>query len=179
LKELHAGATLPPDLQAEIVQTGLQKSGKVTGGAGGSAVGRNLLTTLVGNAGLQLQKERQERAAGLLSTAQNLEQSRASILGSLFPNLGAQQTSKLGAAQSAFAQANQAVPEAGLGGSDVANIWLARVGATNQLAQSAADAAARGGVAQAQILNQGVGQAVGYGAKALPTTQQFYNSIFS
>lgn len=178
LKELHAGATLPPDVQAELVQTGLQKSGRVTGGAGGTGVGRQLLTTLVGERGLALQKERQERAAGLLGQAQNLEQSRASILGTLFPNLGTQQVSKLGAAQAAFAQANQAVPEAGLGGSDVANLWLARVGATNTLAQSAADAAARGGMSQALLLNEGVGQAIGYGAKALPTTKSFYNSIF-
>lgn len=178
LKELHAGATLPPDVQAELVQTGLQKSGRVTGGAGGTGVGRQLLTTLVGERGLALQKERQERAAGLLGQAQNLEQSRASILGTLFPNLGTQQMNKLGAAQATFAQANQAVPEAGLGGSDVANLWLARVGATNQLAQSAADAAARGGMSQAFLLNEGVGKAVGYGAKALPTTKSFYNSIF-
>jgi hypothetical protein len=33
----------------------------------------------------------------------------------------------------------------------VANLWLARVGATNQLAQSAANAAAAGGAAQGQI----------------------------
>ena len=133
LKELHAGATLPPDLQAEIVQTGLQKSGGVTGGAGGGAgVGRGLLTNLIGSAGLQLQKDRQERAAGLLGQAQNLEASRASILGTLFPNLQTQQGAKLGAAQSVFQQANQAVPEAGLGGADVANLWLARVGATNR-----------------------------------------------
>lgn len=178
LRELNAGATLPPDVQAELVQTGLQKSGKVTGRAGGTGVGGQLLTTLVGERGLALQKDRQERAAGLLGQAQNLEQSRASILGTLFPNLANQQSAKLGAAQNVFAQSNQAVPEAGLGGADVANLWLARVGATNQLAQSAADAAARGGMAQAQIYNQGIGQAVGYGAKALPSTQSFYNSIF-
>lgn len=176
LRELDAGATLPPDVQAELVQTGLQKSGRVTGGAGGSGVGGQLLTTILGSAGLQLQKERQERAAGLLGQAQNLEQSRASILGTLFPNLSSRAAGKLGAAQSVFAQANQAVPEAGLGGSDVANLWLARVGATNQLAQSAADAAARGGMAQAQILNQGIGQAIGYGAQALPSTAQIFGS---
>lgn len=178
LQELHAGATLPPDVQAELVQSGLQKSGRVTGGAGGTGVGGQLLTTILGSAGLQLQKERQERAAGLLGQAQNLEQSRAGILGSLFPNLQSAGLSKLSAADTVFKTSAAAAPEAGLSGSSVANLWLARVGATNQLAQQAADAAARGGFAQAQILNQGIGQATGYAAKALPSTQSFYNSIF-
>lgn len=175
LKELELGATLPPDLQNELVQTGLQRSGRTTGGAGNSGVGGQLLTTILGSAGIALQKQRQDQAAGLLGQAQNLEQSRASILGTLFPNLASAQQAKLGATQSVFAQANTAVPEAGLGGTDVANIWLARVGATNALAQSAADAAARGGMAQAQILNQGLGQAIGYGAQALPSTSASYN----
>lgn len=181
LKELHAGATLPPDVQAELVQTGLQKSGKVTGGAGGSGVGGQLLTTLVGERGLALQKDRQERAAGLLGQAQNLEQSRASILGSLFPNLQSQDLNKFSAADTAFKTAYASAPEAGLTGESVANIWLARVGATNQLAQASADAAAKGGFAQAQLLNSGIGQGLNYVAgknSSLPTTQSLYNSIF-
>jgi len=177
LRELQLGATLPPDVQNELVQTGLARSGASTGRASGRGVGGQLLTTILGSAGVALQKQRQETAAGLLGQAQNLEQSRASILGTLFPNLGMAEKGKLGAAQSVFAQANQSVPEAGLGGTDVANIWLARVGATNQLAQSAADAAARGGMAQAQILNQGLGQAIGYGAQALPSTSTAYNWV--
>lgn len=175
LRELSLGATLPPDLQAELVQTGLQRSGRSTGGAGGEGFGGQLLTTILGSAGVALQKQRQDQAAGLLGQAQNLENSRASILGSLFPNLQAQQLGKLGAAQAVFSQANQAVPEAGLGGSDIANLWLARVGATNQLAQSAADAAARGGMAQAQILNQGIGAATRAIAPALPSTSAATN----
>lgn len=178
LQELHAGATLPPDLQAELVQTGLQKSGKVTGGAGGSGVGGQLLTNILGSAGLQLQAQRQERAAGLLGQAQSLENSRASILGSLFPQLEASNLNKLGAADTVFKTSAAAAPEAGLGGSDVANLWLARVGAQNQLAQSAADAAAKGGFAQAQVINQGIGGATAALGKAAPTTQSFYNSIF-
>jgi hypothetical protein len=176
LKELHAGATLPPDVQAELVQTGLQKSGKGTGGAGGSGFGGQLLTTLVGERGLALQKERQERAAGLLGQAQNLEQSRASILGSLFPNLQSQELNKFSAADTAFKTSAAAVPEAGLSGESVANIWLARVGATNQLAQASADAAAKGGFAQAQLLNSGIGQAARFGAQALPSTASLFKS---
>lgn len=162
LKELQLGATLPPDLQAEIVQTGLQRSGAATRGAGGAGFGGQILTSAVGSAGLQLQADRQQRAAGLLEAADNLERSRASILGSLFPNLESSNLSKISAADTVFKTSAAAAPEAGLTGESVANLWLARVGATNQLAQQSADAAARGGFAQAQILNKGIGDAVGY-----------------
>lgn len=162
LRELQLGATLPPDLQAEIVQTGLQRSAATTGGPGGSGFGGNILTTALGSAGLQLQADRQQRAAGLLEAADNLERSRASILGSLFPNLQSAGLSKLSAADTVFKTSAAAVPEAGLTGESVANLWLARVGATNQLAQQSADAAARGGFAQAQLLNTGIGNAAGY-----------------
>lgn len=177
LKELSMGATLPPDLQAELVQTGLQRSGKATGGAGGEGFGGQVLTTQLGSAGIALQKQRQDQAAGLLGQAQNLEQSRAAILGTLFPNLRAGEGAKLTAAQSVLDQSNALVPEAGLGGKDVANIWLARVGATNQLAMGAANAAAAGGRAQAQILNQGIGQAVTYGAAAIPTVVNWAKNV--
>lgn len=175
LQEIAQGATLPPDIQAEIVQTGLEKSGQVTGGPGNTGFGGQILRTLVGHAGLQLRQQRLEQAKGLLGQAQNLEQSRAQILGTLFPNLSTVAQNNLKASEGVLDQSNKMVPEAGLGGSDVANIWLARVGATNQLAQSAADAAARGGQAQAQIWNNGLGQAIGYGSQALPSTSTAYN----
>ena len=182
LKELSLGATLPADLQAEIVQTGLQRSGKATGGAGGTGFGGQVLTTELGAAGVALKKQRQDQAAGLLGQAQNLENSRAGILGSLFPALQVKDTNKLGAASNVLATSAALAPEAGLGGSSIANVWLARVGATNQLAQQAANAAAQGGMAQAQILNSGIGNATGFIAQALPSTKSaisnFRKSIF-
>lgn len=177
LKEIQAGATLPPDLQNELVQSGLEKGGRVTGTAGGGAgIGGNILRTMVGDAGLKLRQQRLEQAKGLLGQAANLEQSRAQILGTLFPNLNTVGQNNLKATQGVLQQSNSMVPEAGLGGTDIANIWLARVGATNQLAQSAADAASRGAMAQAQTWNNGLGQAIGYGAKALPSTSDFFKS---
>lgn len=174
LAELQAGATLPPDVQAELVQTGLQRSGRTSGQAGGAGFGGQILTNLLGSAGVALKKQRQDQAAGLLGQAQNLENSRASILGSLFPALAAQQQNKLAATSGVLQQSDLLVPEAGIGGASTANLWLARVGATNQLAQDAANAAARGGYAQAQILNQGIGGAIGAIAPALPTTAQTF-----
>jgi hypothetical protein len=52
------------------------------------------------------------------------------------------------------------VPQVGLSGSDIANIWMARVGATNQLAQAQADAAARGGMGVAQAWQPAIGAGI-------------------
>lgn len=177
LAELKLGASLPPDLQAELVQTGLQRSGGTTGRAGGAGFGGQILTDVIGSAGIALQKQRQDQAAGLLGQAQNLENSRASILGNLFPALAAQQQNKLAATSGAITQSDALTPEAGIGGSSVANLWLARVGATNQLAQQAANAAAAGGQAQAYFLNQGIGGATRAIAPALPTTAQAFSGV--
>lgn len=178
LKELSMGATLPPDVQAELVKSGLEQSGMTTGAASPKGFGGQILRELLGTAGLALKKQRQDQAAGLLGQAQNLEQSRQQILGTLFPNLSAVQLNTLKGKQSVLEQSNQMVPEAGLGGTDIANLWLARVGATNQLAQSAADAAARGATGQAQAWQTGFGAAIPYVAKSLPSTGSVYNSIF-
>lgn len=161
LKELSLGATLPPDVQAELVQTGLQRSGKSSGGPGGGGFGGQILTTQLGSAGVALQKQRQDQALGLLGRAQDLENSRAGILGDLFPALQSGSLNKITAASNVLTQSDKLSPEAGLSGSSIANIWLARVGATNQLAQDAAEAAARGGQAQAQYLNTMAGAATG------------------
>ena len=178
LKELDAGATLPPDVQAEIVKSGLERAGQTTGSAGPQGFGQQILRTMIGQAGINLQTQRQQKAAALAQSAQDLESKRQAILGTLFPNLSTVQLNTLKGQQGVLQQSNQMVPESGLGGSDIANLWLARVGATNQLAQSAADAAARGGMGQAQIWNQGLGGAVGYGARALPSTQSAWTSLF-
>lgn len=176
LKEIEAGATLPPDVQAELVQTGLEKSGMVTGKAGAQGVGGQLIRQLIGTAGINLQGERQKRAAALSGAAQELESSRQSILQNIFPNLSAVQLNQLQGQQGVLQQSNSMVPQVGLSGSDIANIWMARVGATNQLAQSAADAAARGGMGVAQAWQPAIGAAI-RGAGSL--AQGAWGSIFN
>lgn len=177
LKELSAGATLPPDVQNEIVQTGLERAGSTSGAASAHGFGGQILRTMLGKAGIELQNQRQAKAAALTDAASTLESRRQQILGTLFPNLSSVQLNTLKGTQGVLAQSNGMVPEAGLGGTDIANLWLARVGATNQLAQSSADAAARGGAAQAQAWNTGLGAAVGYGASALPSTASLWKSV--
>jgi hypothetical protein len=155
--ELDAGASLPPDLQAELVKAGLERSGAVTGTATSRGIGGTMLRKQIGSGAMQLLADRQARASALSGQAAQLEAQRQAILGSLFPNLNAMQLNNLGATQAALGTSNTMVPEAGLGGTDIANLWMARVGATNQLQQSAADAAARGAAASGQIWSQAVG----------------------
>lgn len=169
LNELSMGATLPPDVQAELVKAGLERSGSTTGSASGQGQGGQILRTILGTAGLQLKAQRQEQAAKLATSAQNLEASRQNILQSLFPRLSSVQLENLGGAQSVLNQSNAMMPEAGLSGHDVANIWLARVGATNQLAQNAANAAAAGAQQQGQIWAGAIGGATRAVAGAAPS----------
>lgn len=150
MKELKAGATLPPDVQAELVKAGLERSGMVTGSASGRGIGGQQLRTLLGSAGVQLQAQRQQAATNLLAQAQNLESSRQNILQSLFPRLSATQLQNLGATQGVLGTSAGMLPSAGLSGQNIANIMLARVGATNQLAQSAASVGAQGIMGAAQ-----------------------------
>jgi hypothetical protein len=161
MEELNAGATLPPDVQNELVRTGLERAGQTTPGAGTRAFGGQILRKVIGQEGIALKAARQARALALSQGAQQLEQSRQSILQQLFPNLQAQQMNNINATKGILAASNQMIPEAGLSGHDVANIWLARVGASNQLAQSSADIASRGALAQSQIWQQGIGGAIG------------------
>lgn len=169
LQELEMGATLPPDVQAEFMKAGLEKSGMTTGSASGQGVGGQILRTILGTEGLKLKAQRQEQAAKLATSAQNLEASRQNILQSLFPRLNEVQLQNLGGQQSVLSQSNAMMPEAGLSGHDVANIWLARVGATNQLAQSAANAAASAAQQSGQIWAGAIGGATRAAGSAAPS----------
>jgi hypothetical protein len=103
----------------------------VTGAATPRGIGGTLLRKVIGHEGIALQKQREEQAQSLLTTAQDLESKRQNILQSLFPALANTQLNNLTAAGQVFGTANNAVPQAGLSGSDVANLWLSRVGATS------------------------------------------------
>lgn len=174
LKQLQAGATLPPDVENQLVQAGLEQSGMVTQGASGRGIGGQMLRTVLGTAGVQLQMQRQQQAAQLAQSAQNLENSRQNILQDLFPRLAQTQLQNLGGTQSVLGTSASMLPNAGLSGTNIANIWLARVGATNQLAQSAADAAARGTMGQATAWGNALGGAGSAIGSAIPTISGWF-----
>jgi hypothetical protein len=159
LAEIEAGATLPPDVQAELVQAGLEGAGTVGAGSDVRGLAGKMTRKLIGNEALQLKRARQEQAVRLGMAGQDIQNQRLGILGSVFPSLKNLQGQNIAQQQAAFQLANQATPEAGLGGSDIANIFMARVGATNQLAQQSADIAARGALQQASALQGMIGGA--------------------
>jgi len=174
LADLKGGATLPPDLEAQIVQHGLERSGMVTGKATAQGVGGTMLRTIFGQEGIKLQAQREAQAANLATSAQQLDTARSQVLGALFPNLLASQTGKLASIGSTFGATQAAVPQAGLSGTDIANIWMARVGATNALTQSAANTAAQGAAAQGAIW----GNAIGGATRAAPGVYSDLQNIF-
>jgi hypothetical protein len=164
LAQLKAGATLPPDVEAQLVQSGLEASGMTTQRASAQGVGGQQLRTILGTAGIQLQQQRQQQAASLLTQAQGLETQRQQVLQSLFPNLSQVQLQQAGGAQSIFGTAASATPQAGLSGSSLASAWLQRIGALNQNQLQTAGVTAQGTLAGAQNWANVIGQVSGSGA---------------
>ena len=132
LTELNSGATLPPDVQAELVQAGLERSGMVSGAASPRGIGGNILRQEIGQGAIKLQADRQQRAMALASSAQQLDSARSAMLQSLFPNLQALKAKDIGMTSAILQQSEALVPEVGLTGRDIAELWKARVGAYAQ-----------------------------------------------
>jgi hypothetical protein len=164
IQEIDAGATLPPDVQNELVRAGLERAGSVSGAATGKGFGGNIVRKMVGERALKLRQDRQTQAAALATSAQNLDTARANILGQLFPNLQRQQLQNMEASAKALGTAEALKPEAGLSGGDIANLWAARVGAANNLNIRAAEAGAAGTQALGGIWGKAVGSATAAGA---------------
>ena len=159
MEQIKLGAKLPPDVQAELVQAGLEQSGMVTGRATAQGAGGTMLRTILGQAGVNLQMQRQQQAERLLASASNLEAQRQNVLNTLFPNLSALQSQKMARAAGVFGTSESAMPSAGMTGTDVANIWLARVGAANSLTQQAGNVRSASALAQGNIWNAAAGSA--------------------
>lgn len=178
LSELQAGSSLPPGVQAELVKAGLEQGALVSGSTDPRGIAGPAARKLIGERALQLQNERQMKAAGLATTAAELERARTGLLANLFPTLQGQDLNKLSANQSAVSLSNALVPQAGLTGGDILNITSARVGAGNQLAQQQADASA----ALASGLGNIWGKAVGGATAALTSPDsrvgQGLNSLY-
>lgn len=143
LDEIDQGASLPPDVQAELVKAGLERSGTVGAGTSSRGLAGKLTRRLIGNEAIALKQARQDQATRLGLAAEEMSNKRLGILSGVFPQLKGLETQNISTQQGLLSTANQLTPEAGLGGTDIANVFLARVGATNQIAQSVADAQAR------------------------------------
>lgn len=179
-QELDLGTTLPADLQAELIQSGLQRAGSSLGRANGSGQARNINTQLFGTAALNLRAQRQAQAIQLGTAGSKLQESRLNLLASIFPALKQNQLANISGASAGFKVANDALPNAGLSGADMTNLMLSRLGALNQNTQDTAKLAATGvvsaGAAQAGVAaaNAQLGTPT-----ATPTTPVSYQSYLS
>jgi hypothetical protein len=166
-QNLAAGATLPPDVQAQLMQSGLEQTGAVQGSATARGAGGPILQQILGLGGIQLQQQRQQQAASLLTSASNLDAQRSQVLGNLFPRLQQQQMGNIGAASGILQQSNSMLPQAGLSGADVANVWLQRVGAVNSLTNQMGSVVGAGALAAGQARAKATGSAVNTGVSLL------------
>lgn len=135
--EINAGATLPPEFQAELVRAGLN-----TGSQAGIAIDKGTIgggvARALGLAGIQLQQQRQQAAQQLATTGQNLVSARTNILASVFPKLRDLETVRRQEAAQNFGVGEATLPESGLSGQDVTNIEIARQkGLANAVGQQA------------------------------------------
>lgn len=119
--EFAAGATLPPEFQSELIRSGLEQAGTAGESLDPNSAAGVRLRTLTGQAGLALQRNREQAATGFLAAADSIRNNRANILSTI---IGADQNQQAGAANRAglATQIGQsAVPKIGLTGEDVAN----------------------------------------------------------
>jgi len=133
LDEMDAGATLPPDVQAEIIKAGLERSTASGVGASRAGLAGETAKKVLGTAGVQLQQQRENQAMNLTKTADELSTRRAALLASVFPQLKNLQTQNVQNSLAALTTSNAMVPESGMSGGDMLNLLKARVGAEQSL----------------------------------------------
>lgn len=131
-KDLEAGAELPPEFQAELLRSGFEQGAQAgfrPSNKGGAA---RTARTMLGSGGLALKEQRRQSAVSSASAVADLSTARMNILSRVIPTLQSIGGEKQRRAGFAFALANEAVPEAGLSGTEMANLDLARIHQQNQ-----------------------------------------------
>jgi len=170
--DLDAGATLPPEFQAELVRSGLAKagtSGLPLNGEGAAGVESR---TLLGKAGIELQQQRQNEALQAAEGAGGIQSRRAQILEGLSTLDNNLRTASAARSGGAIQLANGSMPNVGLSGADVANLSLKNndfenrrtlalggIKANKYLSQGAANSAyiSAGGQAITGVIGAGAG----------------------
>jgi len=120
-EEIAAGSTLPPQFQAELVRAGVQQGAQAGFATDARTVGGTIAKAL-GIGGEQLKVARENQAVNLAGAATNLDQSRANILGSIFPTIAAAEQARRQNAAAEFGIGEATLPESGLTGREAAAI---------------------------------------------------------
>jgi len=157
-EEIAAGATLPPEFQADLVRAGVAQGSQAGFKTDAKTVGGTIARAL-GIGGEQLKVARENQAVNLAGAATNLDESRAKILGSIFPTIAnAEQTRRQNAA-SEFGVGESTLPESGLTGRESAAVQQNRgntlLKIRGQRGQIAAQQAAAQGEATAAYIGAG------------------------
>jgi hypothetical protein len=158
ISEIEMGAELPGEIQQELVKTGLERAAQSGLGTSGDGAAADLVRRSIVGGALALQNQRQEKAAKLSESAIQLANQRAQILGNIFPNLKALQSETIKQAGAGLDMSTKNLPNVGLAGTDIANLLMARVGASNTLTGN--ESAALGDLGK----GLGAATAAGYGA---------------
>lgn len=157
-EDLKAGATLPPEFQAELVRSGLE-----TGGQSGIGFDRNAIgggtARLLGAAGIALEAQRKQQAAQEIATAQELTNSRVNILATVFPRLRDLEISQRNEAVGNLQLSDALLPEYGLSGKDAVNAQIAKVNAKSGLVRQRGQVKANQAVAEGEF-NAGIANSV-------------------
>ena len=173
---LAAGATLPPEFQAELVRSGIS-------GAAGSgftldkkAIGGPVASAL-GSGAIQLQQMRQNQAMQLGQAGQQLQDARARILSGIFPTIQSSEQANEARGAAAFAIGNANLPSGGLTGREAASFDVQGREGQRQLVGQKVDMKAQKTLRNAAFLNNLVGTMASAGGLLFQPQQ--YDTGFS
>lgn len=157
-EEIAAGSTLPPSFQAELVRAGVQQGAQAGFATDARTVGGTIARAL-GIGGEQLKIARENQAINLAGAATNLDESRAQILGSIFPTVAASEEARRRNSAAEFGIGDTTLLESGLTGREAASIQQNRgntlLKIRGQRGQIAAQKAAAQGEATAAYIGAG------------------------
>lgn len=122
--DLNAGATLPPEFQAELVKSGLESAGQQGLNIDGRGASGVQTRELLGSAGLALKQQREANARQNLGAADTLRQSRQSALERLAELDSNMRGAKITRGAAGIGIGNQNMPTVGMSGTDAANIAI-------------------------------------------------------
>lgn len=149
-QDLAAGATLPPELQGELVRSGLESATSDSLGSTGQGVAGTRIRTLLGGAGLALKQQRQQSAQAAVSTADALKSSRQQRLSQIVGLDQSIRQGKAGRSAAATGMGQSTLPGGGIEGSDAGNLFVDNTNFRNQIKLSLANLGGQKNILNAQ-----------------------------
>ncbi len=131
-EDLAAGATLPPEFQAELVRSGLEKAGTQGLNVSGNGAAGSQIRELLGSSGLALKENREANARANLGAVDAIRSGRQAALSSFAALTDSLNGSKIARGAGGVGLAQSVMPNIGLSGADLAGIYKQN----NQLANA-------------------------------------------